>query len=258
MIGQKSSISSYDRLICWFAALVLFAGVPLIAQEAKKAPPQPGPMLTDGLQNFESPEFQFALVRSSQTISALHPKQDLQFDFTPGDRLTERSRDGYYHLGDIDIRLRTGEGEWKDYSTAIHRSAVKAIHPQDGVFAAADLSDAFSGPIPLRVMRTWSIVNGKLTLHYTLTNPTTAPIEIGGLGVPMVFNNDMNERTLEQAHAICSFADPYIGQKAGYLQVTRLNGHGPALLVIPDGNTSFEAYKPILNPHWRRGQEPKP
>ena len=127
MIGQRSSIASSYLLICWFAALVLFAGVPLLAQEAKKAPPQPGPMLTDGLQNFETPEFQLTLVRSSQTVSALHPKQDLQFDFTPGDRLTDRSHDGYYHLGDIDIRLRTGEGEWKDYSTALHRSAVKPI-----------------------------------------------------------------------------------------------------------------------------------
>ena len=100
-------------------------------------------------------------------------------------------------------------------------------------------------------------MNGKLTLRFTLTNPTSSPVEIGGLGIPLIFNNDMNERTLEQAHAICSFADPYIGQEAGYLQVTRLNGHGPALLVIPDGKTSFEAYKPILNPHWRRGQAPK-
>jgi len=257
MIGQRSSIAGSYLLTCWFAALVLFAGVPLPAQEAKKTPPQPGPMLTDGLQDFETPEFQLALVRSSQTIAALHPKQDLLFDFTPGDRLTERSHDGYYHLGDIDIRLRTGEGEWKDYSTALHRSAVKTIGPQDGVLAAGDLSSAFSDPIPLQVKRTWSIVNGKLTLRFTFTNPTSAPVEIGGLGVPMVFNNDMNERTLEQAHAICSFADPYLGQGAGYLQVTRLNGHGPALLVIPEGHTSFEAFKPILNPHWRRGQEPK-
>jgi hypothetical protein len=85
---------------------------------------------------------------------------------------------------------------------------------QGGVLAAADLSGAFSDPIPLQVIRTWSIVNGKLTLRFTFTNTTSAPVEIGGLGVPMVFNNDMNERTLEQAHAICSFADPYIGQEA--------------------------------------------
>jgi len=64
MIGQRSSIAGPYLLTCWFAALVLFAGVPLPAQEAKKTPPQPGPMLTDGLQDFETPEFQLALVHS--------------------------------------------------------------------------------------------------------------------------------------------------------------------------------------------------
>jgi hypothetical protein len=215
-------------------------------------------MLTQGVKNFDTPEFRLALVRSSQTVAALHPKREPQFDFTPGDRLTERSHDGYYHLGDIDIRLRTSQSaDWKDYSTALHRSAVKAITPPDGVLAAADLAGAFSEPMPLQVVRSWGVVDGKLTLRFTLTNQTSTPIEIGGLGVPMVFNNDMNERTLKQAHALCSFADPYIGQQAGYLQVTRLNGHGPALLVIPEGETSFEAYKPILNPRWR-GRKPQP
>ncbi|HMJ23892.1 MAG TPA: DUF5695 domain-containing protein, partial [Terriglobales bacterium] len=51
----------------------------------------------------------------------------------------------------------------------------------------------------------------------------------------------------DQAHAVCSFYDPYIGEDAGYLQVTRLTGHGPALLVVPDGKTPLEAYNPILD-----------
>jgi hypothetical protein len=227
------------------------------AQEAKKAPPVPGPMLADGVDHFETPDFQLELVRSSQTVAALHPKSEAAFDFTPGDRLTERSHDGYYHLGDIDIRLRTGNSDWQDFSTALHRKPITTAH-EHGTLASADLSAAFSDRIPLRVTRSWSITDGKLTLRFKLTNVTTVPIEIGGLGVPMVFNNDMNDRSLEQAHAICSFFDPYIGQDAGYLQVTRLNGHGPALLVIPEGKTSFEAYKPILSPRWREHQQPEP
>ena len=61
-----------------------------------------------------------AVVRSSQTVAALHPKQDPKFDFIPGDLLVERSKDGYYHLGDIDLRLRAGgSAEWKSYSTVL-------------------------------------------------------------------------------------------------------------------------------------------
>jgi uncharacterized protein DUF5695 len=240
------------------AGVLFSASIVALAQEPKKPPPQPGPMLADGVENYDTPDFQLALVRSSQTAAALQPKADAQFDFTPGDRLTERSQDGYYHLGDIDIRLKVGNGGWKDYSTALRRTSVKNVPHESGVLAAADLSGAFSDAIPLQVDRSWGVINGKLTLRFTVANHTNTPVEIGGLGVPMVFNNDMNERTLGQAHAICSFSDPYIGRQGGYLQVTRLNGHGPALLVIPEGKTSFEAYKPILSPHWREHRKPKP
>ncbi|PYV46891.1 MAG: hypothetical protein DMG92_17220, partial [Acidobacteria bacterium] len=64
---------------------------------------------------------------------------------------------------------------------------------------------------------------------------------------PMIFNNVLNDRSLDDAHAKCSFYDPYIGEGAGYLQVARLSGKAPALLVIPDGGTPFEAYNPILD-----------
>jgi len=257
MIIQQHLRSRVSVVNCC-AALLLFASIGVLAQEPKKAHAQPGPMLASGVENFDTPDFQLALVRSSQTVAALRPKADSQFDFTPGDRLIERSHDGYYHLGDMDIRLRVEGSEWKDYSTALHRSPVKSLAHETGMLAAADLSSAFSDAIPLQVTRTWSVMNGKLTLRFELKNPTKAPVEIGGLGVAMIFNNDMNERSLEQAHTICSFFDPYIGQEGGYLQVTRLNGHGPALLVLPEGKTSFEAYKPILSPRWKQHQKPLP
>jgi len=207
MISQARPTLRLLALNCC-AGVLLFSCIAALAQEPKKAPPQPGPMLSDGVENFDTPDFQLSLLRSSQTVAALRPKTDLQFDFTPGDRLTERSHDGYYHLGDIDIRLRVEKGEWKDYSTALRRISVKDLPRETGVLTAADLSGAFSGAIPLQVLRAWGVINGKLTLRFTFANHTSTPVEIGGLGVPMVFNNDMNDRTLEQAHAICSFSDP--------------------------------------------------
>jgi len=81
-----------------------------------------------------------------------------------------------------------------------------------------------------------------------LENITDLPVEIGALGIPMIFNNLLTRRSLEQAHEVCSFFDPYIGHDAGYLQVTRLSGHGPALLVIPEGQTSLEAYRLLSEP----------
>ncbi len=205
-------------------------------------------MLDEGIVNLNTPQFTLRLVRSSQTAAGLLPKSGAGFDFTPGDLLSERSQNGYYHLGDLDLRVRTGDsGPWQDYSTALDRHPVTALPASEGTLAAADLAPTLPADIPLRIVRTWALNRGQLILSFTLTNRTKEPVEIGSLGIPMIFDNILTGRTLPEAHAICSFYDPYIGEDAGYLQVTRLSGHGPALLVVPDGHTPFEAWNPILS-----------
>lgn len=240
-------------------ALVLFgASLTGVAQQTeKKLPPVPGSMLSQGTEDFDTPDFTLTLVRSSQTVAALKPKGADGFDFTPGDLLVERSKDGYLHLGDLTLRLRAGNtGEWKNYSTAATRNAVSALSQSSGVLAAADLTPTFPADFPLRITRAWVLDSGKLILRYTLKNKSSQAVQIGALGIPMVFNNVLNDRSLEEAHVKCSFYDPYIGEDAGYLQVTRLNGHGPALLVVPEGKTPFEAYNPILDHPGRWGANP--
>src|SRR5215472_12413106 len=245
----------HDRF--WFAiALVLSALVTLPAiaraqQPAATPAPTPGPMLDQGFIHLETPEFTLDLVRSSQTVAALKPKipkiNDAgDFDFTPGDLLKERSQDGYYHLGDLDLRLRAGKSsDWKSYSTALARRPVTALPASAPTLAAADLSPTLPPDLPLQITRTWAIEERELALRFTLKNKSDEPLEIWALGIPMIFNNVRNNRSLEQAYALCSLYDPYIGEDAGYLQVTRLRGQGPALLVVPDGKTPFEAYNPI-------------
>lgn len=244
-------------------ALALFLIIPrfLNTQTRGARPPAtPGPMLKDGTEEFDTPDFKLSLVRSSQTVAALKPKSADGFDFTPGDILVERSQDGFDHLGDLDLRVRTQDGgEWKSYSTSVARAPVNALPAaagELGELAAADLAPTLPADIPLQITRTWVVDHGNLVLRFAIKNKTAAAVQIGALGIPMVFNNDLANRTLDQAHAACSFYDPYIGEDAGYLQVTRLTGHGPALVVVPDGHTPFEAYGPILS--GRRGQAPQP
>lgn len=208
-------------------------------------------MLAQGMLSLDTPDFTVTMVKSSQTIAALKPKSGAGFDFTPGDMLVERSRDGYYHLGDLDVRLRTDkDGSWRGYSTAYARQPVTPLPASGDVLAAADLTPTLGADIPLRIVRAWTVTNGKLGLRFTITNKSGHSVEIGSLGIPMIFSNIISGRTLDEAHETCSFYDPYIGEDAGYLQVTRLNGHGPALVVAPEGKTPFEAYRPILD---RRG-----
>jgi hypothetical protein len=254
--GNLSQIANTIRACCFAMSLIVtvHAGAAQQGNE-KKQSPTPGPMLSQGTIDLDTPEFTLSLVKSSQTVAALKPKTAGDFDFTPGDLLVARSKDGYFHLGDITLRAGNS-GDWKNYSTAAARNPVRALATSKNELAAADLTPTLPPEVPLQIMRTWALERGKLVLRFTLKNKTTSTIQIGALGIPMIFNNVLNERSLEEAHAKCSFYDPYIGEDAGYLQVTRLSGHGPVLLVVPDGRTAFEAYNPILDRADRWGANP--
>jgi hypothetical protein len=102
-------------LLRWFPIAMLAATAS--AQSLARPAATPGPMLNDGTLTLDTPAFTLKLVKSSQTVAALQPKADPKFDFTPGDLLSQRSQNGYYHLGDLDLRIRTGaSGPWVGYS----------------------------------------------------------------------------------------------------------------------------------------------
>jgi len=189
--------------------------------------------------------FRLRLDPASQTARSLSPIGTPGFDFLPVGRSKERAGNGYNHLGDIHLRLRTRAGPWQDYSSSRDRKPVRPLPARGKVLAAADITATMGTGLPLRITREWVNEGGVPALRFTLTNASRDPVEVGGLGMPMVFDNIISDRTLEQAHAQASFADPYIGQDAGYVQVTRLNGAGPALLVLPERNTPLEAYVPV-------------
>ncbi|MGF1925520.1 MAG: DUF5695 domain-containing protein, partial [Bacteroidia bacterium] len=153
-----------------------------------------------------------------------------------------------YHLRDIYLQLRTGDEKiWKKYNTATQRSAVKILPISGRAIAAADLAPSLPINIPLQVKRFWELESGQLILRFELKNISSSSVEIGALGIPMIFNNILEGKTLERAHADNVFYDPYIGQDAGYLQVARLSGQPSTLVVTPYGKTPFEAYNPLLD-----------
>ncbi|KQM81820.1 hypothetical protein ASE67_16585 [Sphingomonas sp. Leaf23] len=178
-----------------------------------------------------------------QTLLHLSPRSEPDFDFVPGDRAAARRGDGYAQIGDLHLRLRSPGGAWRDFSSYRHRVPVRVLPAGGNVLARADLTATMGAGLPLSIERAWLRDRGAPVLRFTLHNRGTTPVEIGALGMPMVFDNIITDRTLEQAHAHASFVDPYIGNDAGYLQVTRLSGKGPALLVLPDGRTPLEQYR---------------
>lgn len=209
---------------------------------------------------FDTPGFRIELDPDSQNVVALEPKgaepgwEGRAFDFTPADQLTARAGNGYHHLGDMTVRTRVGDQrEWKTFDSARNRRPVEPIE-RDGALAAADLTPTFGEGFPLKVVRCWRTdADGVLVMQVELTNAGDSPVTVGGLEFPAVFNNMIFDftrrrpRSLDEAHAVCSFVDPYIGQDAGYLQVTRLTGTGQVLLVLPSAEhpTPLEAFRPV-------------
>jgi hypothetical protein len=204
-------------------------------------------------RSFRTPTFSLVLRADTQTLVSLAPVGERDFDFLPVNRAAERRDAGHYHLGDLTLRVRTDNGEWRDFSTNDARIPVRTLPTEGDTLAAADITTSLGTGSPLRVERRWRKDGRSLVLSFTLTNVANAPVEIGALGFPLPFDNILNGRSLEQAHSRASFADPSIANDAGYVQVTRLNGHGPVLLVLPEGRTPLEAWRP-LEDKLRRGQ----
>lgn len=239
----------------WIGLFLVMLTIPVQARQSNEKEEQPPSLRLDqGYTNVETSGFNLMLVKSSQTVATLQPKGTKNFDFTPGGDLEERSGNGFYHLGDLNLRLRSeGSVQWEEYSSALNRQPVIPLETNGNMLAAADLSGTMGANLPVKVTRYWEQEGDELILRFRIENTTDRRLEIGALGIPMIFNNILTDKSLDSAHAVSSFYDPYIGQDAGYLQVTRLNGNGPALLVVPGGDTHFEAYRPLNDDKTRRG-----
>ncbi|KAH8895501.1 hypothetical protein GQ53DRAFT_792592 [Thozetella sp. PMI_491] len=202
---------------------------------------------TLGLQNgyidFETKFFKGKLVNDTQVLVSLSPKSDPIFDFLPFDKLSQRADDGNNHLGDVNFRYRViGEQPWVQGSSSIARQNVTAMTVSEGEIAVSDLAPSLNDSLPLRIVRSWTVEDEDLVLSFNITNIGGSAVEIGALGFPIENNNIFTRRSKTDVQANCSFADPYIGLDGGYVQVTRVSGADPALVITPVGRTPFEAW----------------
>src|SRR5438067_1399737 len=169
MNSGQNRMWRFAARFCFIALLsIVEFAISASSQEQKsKAPSARGPMLAEGTIELHTTDFDVTLVRSSQTVAALKPTISPDFDFTPGDLLVARSQDGYFHLGDITLRVRAGDSkEWKNYSSASTRAPVTPLATSQSRLAAADLAPTLPDGIPLQVTRIWALENGHLVLRF--------------------------------------------------------------------------------------------
>lgn len=202
--------------------------------------------IEQGFSSHIAGDFYLEILKSSHTAAAFSPKRDTTFDYTPDEWLRRRDKDGFYHLGDINLRYRRDPSEeWTSFSSARNRTGVKALPLLKNSIAVSDLSGLIGNDSAISLKRYWEYDGQNVILRFEIQNISSSDVEIGSLGIPMIFNNILQDKKLDEAHVDNVFFDPYIGMDAGYLQVNRLHGKGPTLLVIPYLNAAFEAYNPL-------------
>ena len=171
----------------------------------------------------------------------------------------DRTAEGFHHLGDITLRVRKAgsTGGYSTHSTVSRKpplatAANNARVAADGLSASTDATKCLTPPITgLSLKREVKLEGSEVHLSLTLTNnDQTNGIEIGGLGFSMPMNQMFTGRSLPQVAKACSFTEVYVGGDAGYVQVTRTTGEGPALLALPlKGGSStwrgFEGWRPL-------------
>ena len=187
---------------------------------------------------------------NSGVLQSLKTTSESGFDFSPSDVFHLRNNASQYHTGDLTFRYRTADGStWQTADTASTRGNV-TVSDGSGCLLSTDLTPTLSGLTDgVQVQRKWMDINGDIGLVFTITNSASQSIELGGLGMPIEMNNIFSTRTAVETMNHCVLVDPYIGLHAGYAQVTRLTGTGPALVITPlNAESKFEAWRFLNEP----------
>ncbi|KAK3676300.1 hypothetical protein LTR78_004051 [Recurvomyces mirabilis] len=201
--------------------------------------------------NFSVANFKGVLAAGSGVLESLRPTSNLSFDYSPSDFYHYRDGAGQYHTGDLTLRYRAlGESDWTDADTAAIRQNGTDGQASTTGLLTTDLINQLPGLAKgIKVTRSWSQQDGDLTLSFTIDNTGAESIELGSVGIPIVFNNIFSNRTAVEVTQRCSLIDPYIGLGAGYVQVTALSGTGPNLVITPlNQDSKFEAWRFLPEP----------
>ena len=132
--------------------VTLAAGVVTTAAWPQQDKPKTYPPITE--TRLSTSAFAVALRSDTQTLAQLSPKADAAFSFVPTSHEAERAGDGYVHIGDLNLRLRTPGGAWRDFASSHHRLPIEPLAASGDVLAGADITATMGPGMPLHIERT--------------------------------------------------------------------------------------------------------
>ena len=192
--------------------------------------------------------FRIAIQQSTGTIVQLKSATDTDgpnFVMGPADYPQFSVPDARW-VGDIDLRYRTGDGPWTHASTARSGSIrhISQTHDGRGTEVTVEYSgnsdgvDQING---LTLKESYRLEGEALLWRVELQNDLRVPIEVGDVGLPLLFNTyyAKDPITTYQQRLI---RHSYIEGNNSYIFWMRPDGAGPFLLMTPAMGTHLEYF----------------
>ncbi len=152
-----------------------------------------------------------------------------------------------FRLGTLLLAFRTSEDtDWRRVRTSAGDSAL-ALAGETALQIESRPADA-----PLAVKQSWELEEHGLLWRIEVENLGDEELELGELGLPLLFNNDyysdfsQSDEGMTRLFRSRFYVHKYIAGASSYITVTRLNGQMPALLLFPTGSTQLEFTHQIL------------
>jgi hypothetical protein len=152
--------------------------------------------------------------------------------------------------GDVVFRFRNGAGTWQHASTAGSRKArVVEQSPIPGgrriIFHYRSDPASIDGIRGFDFDESYKLRGGVLLWTLSLHNRTNEPLEIGDIGLPLLFNTvyARDPRTTYQKRVI---RHSYVAGDNSFVFWTRANGEGPYLMMLPRAGTHLEFFEPTV------------
>ncbi|KAI5357493.1 hypothetical protein Slin15195_G038540 [Septoria linicola] len=203
-----------------------------------------------GTYTIDTNGFTLQLDTANQVATALTSKAGPNAGNEPFNFLLStngRTDDGYYALGDIQIRMRPqNTNTWIDLASHNARKPV-TVTPgpggNNGVLTSADITASLGSNLPITVNRTWSRDQDSIVMTFNITNVGNTALQMGGVGIPMPYNDNWVGKDQAGTWTTSVVSDAAVSRDAGYVLTNRLTGNAPTLITTPVERTPLEQYR---------------
>lgn len=143
-------------------------------------------------------------------------------------------------VGDLTFKYRLNGGAWIDNVTSLSDD-VRSVTQSGNQITVSYLNNSANqyGIKNMQLTEKYSLNANYMQWDITVKNTSGQSMEIGDLGVPLLFNQFWNS-TQEVSYTQRVLRHSFVGKNGSYIVWERPNGTGPYLIMVPMNGTSLE------------------